>query len=107
MGSRRRQVIWSAHAASAVDEAVAYISADSPSAAIKLLESAVNIAAGLAEHAERGRVVPELGSTTVRELFVFKYRLMYELTPKEVQVIAFVHGARDFTRLHEEPEDQR
>jgi len=102
MGTGRRQVIWSAQAASALDEAIGYISADSPSAAIKLLETALDVGASLSVHAERGRVVPEVGSSNVRELFVFKYRLMYELTPDQVQIIAFVHGARDFARWQAE-----
>lgn len=75
--------------------AVGYISADSPTAAIKLLETALDVGASLAVQAERGRVVPEFGAETVRELFVFKYRLMYELTPKEVQIVAFVQGAKE------------
>jgi len=102
MGSGRRKVIWSAQAASALGEAVGYISADSPSAAIKLLETTLEVAVSLDVHAERGRVVPELGSSTVRKLFVFRYRLMYELTRDEVQIIAFVHGARDFAQWQAE-----
>jgi len=107
MGSGRRQIIWSAQAASALDEAVGYIAADSPSAAIKLLDTALSVAAGLAEHAERGRVVPEVGLSTIRELFVFKYRLMYELVPEEVRIIAFIHGARDFAQLQAGQQKER
>ena len=43
--------------------------------------------------------MPEVGLSTIRELFVFKYRLMYELVPEEVRIIAFIHGARDFAQL--------
>ena len=98
MGSGRRKVIWSVQAASALNEAVGYVSADSPSAGIQLLEAALEAGSRLAELSERGRVVPEVGSPTVRELFVFKYRLMYEIANQEVHVIAFVHGARDFVQ---------
>ena len=97
MGSGRRQVIWSAQAASALDEAIGYVSGDSPSAAIQLLEAALDAASSLAQLSERGRIVPEVGSPTIRELFVFKYRLMYEIRPDKIAVIAFVHGAKDFT----------
>src|SRR6476659_5044716 len=107
MGSGRRQIIWSVQAASALDEAVGYIAADSPSAAIKLLDTALSVAAGLAEQAERGRVVPEVGLSTIRELFVFKYRLMYELVPEEARIIAFIHGARDFAQLQAGQQKER
>jgi toxin ParE1/3/4 len=50
--------------------------------------------------AERGRVVPELNDPAVRELLVGRYRLMYRVTASSVQVVAFVHGARDLRGPH-------
>jgi toxin ParE1/3/4 len=41
-------------------------------------------------------VVPEINDSSVRELFVFNYRLMYRVGESLVEIIAFVHGARDF-----------
>jgi ParE toxin of type II toxin-antitoxin system, parDE len=38
----------------------------------------------LAEHAERGRVVPELDDARVRELLVGNYRLIYEVAAGDV-----------------------
>ena len=96
MGPGRRQVIWSRQASVALDGAIAYISQDSPSGAFHVLETALQAASSLAEFADRGRVVPEVASPSIREVFVFKYRLMYEITPQQVQIIAFVHGAREF-----------
>jgi len=98
MGSGRREVIWSEAARAALDEAVAYVSQDSQSAAILLLETALDAGASLAELAERGRIVPEAGSPNVRELFVLRYRLMYEVTEHQVHVLAFLHSARDFAK---------
>src|SRR5437870_1314180 len=96
MGSGRRQVVWSTQAVVALDEAIGYISADSPAAAIRVLETALEAASSLAVYSERGRVVPELGSPRIRELAVFRYRLMYEVIPGEVWIVAFVHGSRNF-----------
>ena len=79
MGSRRRQIIWSNQATAALDEETAYLSQESQSAAIRLLKAALEAAASLAHFAERGRIVPELRLPTIRELFVFRYRLMYEV----------------------------
>ena len=82
-----------------LDAAVAYVAQDSRPAAQRLLIQALDRAASLDTLSERGRVVPELNQPAVRELFVQRYRLLYEVTPAEVQILAFVHGARDLTRL--------
>jgi toxin ParE1/3/4 len=82
-----------------LDAAVAYVAQDSRTAAQRLLIQALDTAASLDILSERGRVVPEFNQPTVRELFVHRYRLIYEVTAAEVQVLAFVHGARDLTRL--------
>jgi toxin ParE1/3/4 len=81
-----------------LDAAVAYIAPHSRSAAERLLIQALEAASSLDTSSERGRVVPELDEPTVRELFVQRYRLLYQVTRAEVQILAFVHGARDLTR---------
>ena len=82
-----------------LDAAVAYVAQDSRPAAHRLLVQALDTAASLDTLSERGRVVPEFNQPIVRELFVQRYRLIYEVTSAEVQILAFVHGARDLTRL--------
>ena len=47
---------------------------------------------------ERDRVVPEASDSDVREIFVQRYRLIYEVSEREVRVLAFLHGARDFAK---------
>lgn len=81
-----------------LDDAVAYLAQDSRPAAERLLIAALEAAASLDAFSERGRVVPELDQPAIRELFVQRYRLLYEVRPAEVQILAFVHGARDLTR---------
>ena len=81
-----------------LDDAVTYIVRDSLPAAERLLIQALEAASSLDAFSERGRVVPEFAMPTVRELFVQRYRLLYEVTPDEIQILAFVHGARDLTR---------
>ena len=96
MAARVRAVAWSAAAAAALDDVISYVAQDSHETAVALLERALESAASLATFAERGRVVPEVGDTSIREIFVFKYRLMYRVREADVIVVAFVHGARDF-----------
>ena len=98
MATRRREVIWSRRARDELDEAVAYIAKDSPQRALVFLESALSTAESLDQLTERGRIVPELNDPDVRELFVYRYRLVYEVSESRATVLGFLHGARDFNR---------
>lgn len=84
-----------------LEEAVTYLAKDSRPAAERLLIDALAAASSLDTFSERGRVVPEFGHSNVRELLVQRYRLLYEVTPAEVQILALLHGARDLTRWPE------
>ena len=99
MAARVRSVDWALSAQAALDEVISYISRDSPEAATRVLEQALETGASLATFAERGRIVPEWNEPTIREVFVFRYRLMYEVRDDRVVIVAFLHGARDFTAL--------
>jgi toxin ParE1/3/4 len=96
MAARVREVVWAQSARDALDEVIEYIARDSRQAAIRVLEEALRAGASLATLSERGRIVPELNDPTIRELFVFKYRLLYEVEDHRVLIVAFLHGARDF-----------
>jgi plasmid stabilization system protein ParE len=50
----------------------------------------------LRDHPLSGRVVPELGRPTLREVIEGSYRIVYRVTPDAVQILAVVHGARRF-----------
>jgi len=73
-----------------------YIAEDSRHYAAAFVREVRDAARTLATFAERGRVVPELSDPAVRELLVGRYRLTYRLAETTVQIVAFVHGARDF-----------
>lgn len=101
MADRRRRVIWTEQAQSALDDILGYIAQESPQAARAILEEALGTADGLATLSERGRIVPELNEPSIREVFVRRYRLLYEVSSEEVRVLAILHGARDFARWRE------
>ena len=98
MANRTRSVAWTPLARDGLDEILAYIAEDSPEAAEKVLEVVLRVAESLSVFAERGRVVPELQDRSIREVFVYLYRIIYELSASEVRILAFIHGARDFDR---------
>ena len=96
MAERRRAVIWTPGARDDLDEIITYIAKDSLPYALAFLEEALQTAESLATLSERGRVVPELNDPIVRELFIKRYRLLYEIHEQEVHVLAVLHGAREF-----------
>jgi len=105
VASRHRTVVWAESAQTALDEVVTYIAQDSRDQAIKVLIRALEAAASLQALADRGRIVPELREPDLRELFVFRYRLMYRVTA-ERRIVAFVHGARDFASWRRDEPDR-
>ncbi len=98
MATQPREVIWTLRARDALDEAAAHVAQDSHEAAVDLVERALDAAESLDTLSERGHIVPELEIPTVREVFIDKYRLLYEVTPSQITVIGFLHGARDFNQ---------
>lgn len=101
-----RAVIWTERAWSDLDHAADYIARDSPNYAATLLAQARDAARTLDRFAARGRVVPELSDPAIREVFVGTFRLVYRLLPSRIEVLTFVHGARDLAELwRREPPD--
>jgi toxin ParE1/3/4 len=96
MAAGRGSVVWAESARAALDDVVTSIAQDSREAAVRLLVATLDTASSLDQHAERGRIVPELNQPDLRELFVFDYRLLYRVRPDEVVIVAYLHGARDF-----------
>ncbi len=102
MAARTRRVVWAESAQHALDEVLANIAAESMDGATRVLTSALETADSLSTFAERGRVVPEVGEPTLRELFVYDYRLLYRVHDDRIVIRAFLHGARDFAKWQRE-----
>jgi len=98
MAARVRPVVWAESARDALDEVIRYIAQDSRQQAVSVLEEALQAAEALATLSERGRVVPESNNVAIREVFVYRYRLQYQVEDERVLIVAFLHGSRDFGR---------
>ena len=72
-----------------------YIDKDSDVYAMRVVERAVEKSEILNEFPETGRIVPEIGDKTIREMFVYSYRMIYEIRGSDVFILSFVHGARN------------
>lgn len=60
------------------------------------MRQALEAARSLSDLSERGRIVPDLRDPEVREIFIGRCRLLYEVHPDEVWVMRLLHGSQDF-----------
>lgn len=92
-------VRWTESAWQDLEEVGDYIARDSRYYAATIVADVRDAARSLAALANRGRVVPELGEQSIREIFISRYRLIYQVTPDAVSILALIHGARDLAAL--------
>ena len=89
-------VTWTEPALQSLDEICGHIALDNFDVALAFEKRALDASERLALFPRSGRVVPEDDSRSRRELIVGDYRLLYRVNASidEVEVVAFVHGAR-------------
>jgi toxin ParE1/3/4 len=90
------QVALSPSARRDLQDIVRYISLDSPERALRFGQFLVGNTKRLADFPEMGRVVPEFGDPSLREIVVRSYRVIYRVDHGDcrVDVVRFWHGAR-------------
>lgn len=90
-------VKWASPAKDDLKDIHDYIARDSKYYAQKVSQDIVDKSEQLENFPMMGRIVPELEDTNIREIFIYSYRLIYEVTSGSVQVLALIHGKRNFT----------
>jgi toxin ParE1/3/4 len=72
-----------------------YISQDSPAIARKFISKIFDKIDQLYQFPESGKFVPEISDTSIRELLINKYRIIYQLTNEsKINVLRIFHGSR-------------
>jgi toxin ParE1/3/4 len=94
-----QSVIWSTVAFEDLEAIAAFIAKDSRHYAAAFAREVLEAASTLSQFQARGRIVPEIAIPDIRELFVRDYRLIYQITEKEVRILGFIHGSRDLPAL--------
>jgi len=89
-----KTIIWSQQALDDIDSIAEYISRDSIYYAQHVVESLFELADTLPDQPESGRIVPELQEQTVRERFIYSYRLIYEPKDSGIHILGVIHGKR-------------
>lgn len=90
-------VKWTSPAKDDLKDIHDYIARDSKYYAQKVSQDIVDKSEQLENFPMMGRIVPELEDTNIREIFIYSYRLIYEVISGGIQVLALIHGRRNFT----------
>jgi len=90
------QVIWAPSALDDIDAIAEYIARDSESRAALFVSRIFEITDRLQEFPLSGRVIPEIGDQSCREIIYGSYRIMYRIEGNAVWITGVVHGARDW-----------
>jgi plasmid stabilization system protein ParE len=78
-----------------------FLVGQSPTMAERVLDVILDTVESLSQCSERGRQVPEVDTAGVREIFAFRYRIIYQVSDAEVRILAILHDAMDFARALE------
>ena len=95
------QVILAPRAVRDLEAIVRYISANDPPAGLRFGSALVQKVEAIGTFPESGRIVPELGDKTIREVFHGSYRIVYRVRDAEqiVEIARFWHAAQGEPRI--------
>lgn len=88
------RIVWAPQAVEDVEAIRVYVARDSPHYAQLVIDRIV-VAVALLEGSPRsGRVVPEVGDESLREVIHGNYRIVYRLRHDLIEIATVFHGAR-------------
>ena len=88
------KVVWTARAVSRLAQIEDHIAADDRRAAERFVDALIDAGDALADSPHRGRMVPELPASELREIVHRGYRMIYRVTPKRIEILTIFEGHR-------------
>lgn len=79
-----------------LDEALDYIAAERPAAALRWFDDAMERVRSLECFPDSGRIVPELQRAEIREVLVDSCRVPYQRGEQQITILAVLHDRRQF-----------
>jgi len=89
-------IFWSIPARDDLKNIHDYIARDSKRYAIRVTQDIREKAKSLVEFPQLGKMVPEIGEDSVREINMYSYRIMYEVMPEAIYIHGVIHMRRNF-----------
>ena len=87
------EIIWMPQAIEDLENIENYIGKDSPEYASLLFKKIFTSVETLKQFPKMGRVVPEYGKETLRELIVRNYRIVYKIINDKIEIQTIFHGS--------------
>jgi plasmid stabilization system protein ParE len=79
-----------------VEEIADHMSGDRPGAAADWVAGLFDLVGRLPTFPNRGRIVPELGQSSIRELIYGDHRVVYKVEASRIGILTVRHGRRQF-----------
>lgn len=89
------QVQWTDPAVSDLRNIVDYIARDSALYAEAMIERIITACLAMAAFPQRGRIVPEVSNSKIREIIINPYRVIYRIKRNHLEILAVIHGAQN------------
>jgi addiction module RelE/StbE family toxin len=89
------KIIWSPITIEDLEGIADFISRDSESYAASVIQKIVDAVETCSLFPLMGREVPELHDRDIREVIVYKYRVIYRVEAEAIKIGAVIHGSRE------------
>jgi addiction module RelE/StbE family toxin len=86
------KVVWTKEAIIKLNQIEDFISVDNPIAAINLINKVIELAENLKKFPLKGRMVPELSLSQLREIIYKNYRVVYLLKKNSIEILTVFEG---------------
>jgi toxin ParE1/3/4 len=90
-------VKWSSVARADLKDIHAFISRDSKYYANQVANEIIDKSEQLELFPNMGRMVEEFNDPNLREIIIYSYRLIYQITSEGLEVVTIVHCRRNYT----------
>lgn len=90
----RVKIVWTQKSENKLNNIFDYIASDSTLYAYRTINKIIDVTETISENPKIGRKVPEFNRTDIREMFVYFYRVIYQLRDEDIHILSVIHGAR-------------
>lgn len=88
------KVYWTRKGRLRLQQIYDYIAADQPENALNFIDQITQYIALLAEHPRQGKIVSEYARDDIREIYKGRYRIIYKILPRQIDILTIRHSAR-------------
>lgn len=96
------QINWTKQAIGDLEAIGDYIARDSPAIAQVFVNRIISVIVRLEAFPLSGRVVPESGRESIREIIFRNYRIVYSLDKDDVYILTIFHASKALVNLNDD-----